>query len=172
MNARAAQIETPDAALEGDEGLRAVWALRLMAERALIHGNAAEKAMGARLLDYLDRGAEGGLDAALGLTGPGWSGALTRYRLDRRDADLRRLWRAYLPDLSAHAAAMVIAQQWRREAALSPRTGGGAPLQEPRASLRRLIEAGHRPIGTDRLRKVLAVGHLQTVENANPPDDL
>jgi hypothetical protein len=172
MPARAAQIPDPDAALDGAAGVRAVRALRRIAERGLIHGDADERKQADRILDYLDTGAEGGLEAALGLAGPGHTGALTRYRLDRRDVALRRLWRACWPDLSANAAAGLIAQHWRREAALRGRAGD-TPPQEPRAMLRRLSDAGHSPLSARRIREILRgdAGDLHPVEIANPSAD-
>lgn len=172
------QIDTPDAALDSDAGLRAVWALRWMAERALIHGNAAEKAMAARLLDYLDTGAGGGIEAALGLAGPGWTGAVRRYRQDRRDAALRRLWCTCWRNLSASAAADLIATRWRRyKSDVWPRraAAGIVPADDPEATFARLLAAGHDPLKARRIREILSssdVGELQGVETANETSDL
>lgn len=173
MPARAAHTLYLNAADPADAGLRRARAFRRLAERGLIHGDADQRALAFDIIDYLDTGAGGGLEAALGLAGPGWSGALTRYRLDRRDADLRRLWWACWRGNPASAAAGLIAQHWQREAALRGRAGD-TPLEEPRATLRRLLDAGHRPLAASTIRAILRGDgdDLRPVETINAPDDL
>ena len=150
-----------------DAALHRVLALRRLAERALVHGDAAEKALAAAILDCIDQG-EGGLAAALGLGGPGWTGALRRYRQERRDAALRAQWRMLWPDLGPSAAARVLAAHWARYAASAwPRhkRAGTEPTDDPEATLHRLLAAGHAPLAAERLRKVLREnGQLPSVE--------
>lgn len=155
------------------DGLRRVLALRQIAERGLVHGDAEERALALDMIDYLDTGDEGGLEAALGLAGPGHTGALRQYRQARRDEALCRLWRTCWPDLSAKAAAAQIAQHWRREAALRCRVGDAQP-DEPCAILRRLIDMGHDPLAAETIPRILGheVGHLDCVDLPSQSHDL
>ena len=176
MTARAVHIPDPapaDAA-GGDEGLRRVRALRKMAERGLVHGDADERVQAARLLGYLDTAeVEGGLETALGLGGPGWTGALRRYRQSRRNRALRALWRDACPDLSVAAAARLIAARWRLCEARRAR-GAEAPPARLDAALDRLLDAGHRPLAASTIRGVLSgdVDDLHGLEAHNPTGDL
>ena len=161
-------------ALDGDEGLRRVRALRRLAERTLVHGDAAERAMAARILGYLDTAeVEGGLETALGLSGPGHTGALTRYRLVRRNDALRGIRRDACPDLSVAAAARLIAARWRLFEARRAR-GAEAPLARLDAALDRLLDAGHRPLAASTIRGVLSgdVDDLHGLEARNLTGDL
>lgn len=156
MTARVRHIDRPDtAAHEGDAGLRRVRALRRIAERGLIQGDTDERAVAARLLAVLNAGAEGGLEAALGLSGPGWTGGLRRDRQERRDAALRALAHACWPDLSPTAAARLLATHWRL-CATRQRRASDLPASEPRETLRRLLEAGHAPLSAESLRRILS----------------
>lgn len=156
-----------------DDGLRRVLALRQIAERGLVRGDALERDVASRLIEVIEGGAEGPLEAALGLNGPGWTGALRRYRQERRDEALCRLWRTCWPDLSAKAAAAQIAQHWRQEAALRCRVDDAQP-EGPRAILRRLINMGHDPLAAETIRSILGdeVGHLDYVDLPSVAVDL
>ena len=98
-----------DMPLDQDDALNAALALRRVAKRGLMHGDATERAVACDLLAFLDGGADGPLEAALGISGPGWCGAVRRLRQERRDAALRALWRDTCPDLSPTAAARLMA---------------------------------------------------------------
>jgi hypothetical protein len=161
-----------------EAGLRRVLAVQRMAERALVEGDADEKAVAAALLNHLDRPAEGPLEAALGLSGPGHTGALRQYRQDRRDAALRRIWHLCWPDLNAGAAARMIARHWAQFAARRNRQSpaGSISADEPDATLRWLCDRGHIALSPDRLRRVLCddqrqIGRLHRVETTNGPGD-
>lgn len=171
MTRLAAHHIDPDAADTVEAGLRRVMSLQRMCERALVEGDADERAAAAAILDYLDRTPEGGLEGRLGLTGPGHTGALRQYRQQRRDAALRAVWQRCWPDLNPCAAARVIARHWAQFAAWRSRQGIAAsiPAHEPAATLHWLCDRGHIALSPDRIRKVLSedrqkIGCLQTVE--------
>lgn len=177
MTRPAAHIPDPDAALDGDEGLRRVQAFRRLAERGLIHGDTDERALVLDIIAFLDTGAEGGFEAAVGLGGPGHTGALRRYRQERRDEAVRRLWPVCGRGLSAKAAAGLIAQDWKRYKSGAWRrheAAGIMPSDEPWATFAWLLGAGHQPLASETIRRILCsdVGHLQAVEPPSQSDDL
>ena len=159
-----------------DGALAAAMALRRVAERGLIHGDATERAVASDLLCFLDGGADGPLEAALGISAPGWCGALRRLRQERRDATLRALWRHTYPDLSPTAAARLLAARWRRYAAGAwprHRDAGTAPTGDFDAVFCDLMRRGHEPLAAERLRKIFARadGQHRLVEVTAPTAD-
>ncbi len=149
-----------------DLAVRRVRALRRLAERGLVAGDADERGVATSVLECLDRGDADGVMAVCGLTGLA-SGALRRDRLMRRDNHLRRISRACWPDLSQHAASQVIASRWRRYAALHGRAGRD-PATDPDATLARLLDHGHTVLSARRIREILS-GHVGDITPLRPP---
>lgn len=178
MTVRAAHTLDPDAAVfVGDAGLRAVRAFRRMAERSLVHGDPDERTLAAKILSCLDQGDVRGFMAALGLSGPGWTGAMLRHRQERRDEALRAIRRAHFSRISTNSAAEIIAQHWHRyKAGAWPRhrDAGTEPTNALDAALHRLLVASHKPRAAETIRRILGsdVGHLQTLEPPKPSADL
>lgn len=176
MPARAAHV--PDAAADapdGDEGLRAAGDLHALALAGLTAGPQARRAALAVLAWLNGEGADGSLEAALGLAAPGRMHARQRLRIARRDAALRRLWHAKWPGLSAKTAAGLIASHWQRYAASAwPRHRDAAtePTDEPDAALHRLLAAGHNPLAAETIRGILGAGQLHRLEPTTMIGDL
>ncbi len=174
MTARAAHNLDPDAALDGDAGLRAAMDLHALAVAGLSAGPEARRAA-LDVLRWLD-GDEGSLDATLGLAAPGRTHARQRLRQMHRDAALRALARAHWPDLGPTAAARVLATHWARYEASAwrrHRDAGTEPTDGLEATLHRLMLARHEPLASERLRKILsATGHFPPVEVTKQTADL
>lgn len=166
-------IHQPFAVLDGDAGLRRVQAFRRLAERGLIEGDADVRALAAKILWCLDRGDARGFMAVLGLGGPGWTGALTRYRQERRNEALRGIRRDAYADVSTANAARLIAARWRLVEARMARRAS-APLACPDATLWRLLEAGHGTLAASTIRGILGGGgdDLHGVETINRTEDV
>lgn len=161
MPARAAHIDHPDDAREGDAGLRAARDLTAMAMAALAHGGPDARRAAARALEWLHGDEANDLASALGLAGPGRTHARQRLRQERRDEALRALRRARCPDLNPTAAGAFLAQAWRRYAATAwPRNRDAdiVPTAEPEATLHELLARGHDPLSARRLRAILGDG--------------
>lgn len=165
-----------DLDLEPDDALAAAMALRRVAERGLMHGDATERTLSADLLAFLDGDTDEPLEAVIGISGPGWCGARRRLRQERRDATLRALWRHTYPDLSPTAAARLLAARWRRYAAGAwprHRDAGTAPTGDFDAVFCDLMRRGHEPLAAERLRKIFARadGQHRLVEVTAPTAD-
>lgn len=91
----------------------------------------------------------------IGLARPGPKPA-RQSQTARRDAAVQHVWRTCYRDLSARPAAGVISKAWHRYAADRHPHQHLIPVEEPAASFYALAVAGHRPLSTESLRKILA----------------
>lgn len=132
----------------------------------------AARRVGGTILAHLRADTGESLADALGLTGPGRTGARRRLRIELRDAALRQLAAHHWPELSPTAAGAALATAWLRYAASGwprDRLADDPPTARPAATFYDLMRDGHAPIAAETARKILArVGQFHPVELTNP----
>lgn len=142
-----------------DAALPSALAVWRAGEKLLLDRDPSVRRVGLAILRWLDGDSDAAsLDVALGLAGPGRTGARQRFRVATRDALLRTVAEAHWPDDTPASAAREIARRWRRYAAVRwprDRDAGTEPPEEVDKTFCNLLRRGHEPLSERNLRRIL-----------------